>query len=198
MQGARRSPDILPRAVAAPRRQGKRGGPVQEAKRRAGRPLTAASLERAALDYLERFASSAADLRRVLLRRVKRAAERDGSDARAGAALVEAVVARLHRRGASRRMIAGQLARHGIDRDRVAAALAGLAPAGVGDPDLAAACALARRRRLGPYRAPEERASRRDKDLAALARHGFSLEIARRVLACADSAELEALARGEA
>jgi len=190
---------------------------VQEAKRRAGRPLTAASLERAALDYLERFASSAADLRRVLLRRVKRAAERDGSDARAGAALVEAVVARLtraglvddaryaeakaaslHRRGASRRMIAGQLARHGIDRDRVAAALAGLAPAGVGDPDLAAACALARRRRLGPYRAPEERASRRDKDLAALARHGFSLEIARRVLACADSAELEALARGEA
>jgi len=40
----------------------------------------------------------------------------------------------------------------------------------------------ARRRRLGPYRMPEVRAERRDKDLAALARAGFDYDTARRVI----------------
>ena len=47
---------------------------------------------------------------------------------------------------------------------------------------MAAAAALARRRRLGPFRRPGEREERRDKDLAALARVGFSYAVARRVI----------------
>src|SRR3546814_7265925 len=44
------------------------------------------------------------------------------------------------------------------------------------EPELAAAIAYARRRRLGPFRTPDARADRRDKDLAALARAGFRSE----------------------
>jgi regulatory protein len=46
---------------------------------------------------------------------------------------------------------------------------------------LAAAIALARRRGLGPYR-KKEGAAVRDKDVASLARAGFSYDIARKVV----------------
>ncbi len=184
---------------------------MAERRRPGARPLSAASLEKAALHYLERFASSAANLRRVLQRRVRRAADRDSADAANEAALIEAVIERLqragylddaryaeakaaslNRRGASRRMIAGRLAQHGVEGELIAAAL-GEVEAATGDADLAAACALARRRRLGPYRPPEKRAAHRDKDLAAFARAGFSLDLARRVLACRNPEAVEAL-----
>lgn len=185
--------------------QGRRGG---------DRPLTAAALEKAALAYLERFASSAENLRRVLRRRLRRGAP-DGANDEADEALIEAVVERLqragllddaryaeakaaslNRRGVSRRSIAGRLARQGVAGELVAAALAEVSAA-TGDADLAAACALARRRRLGPYREPGTRAAQRDKDLAAFARAGFDLDVARRILACADEEELLALNRAE-
>jgi regulatory protein len=63
-----------------------------------------------------------------------------------------------------------------VDRTTIAAALEGED----GD-EAAAARALARRRRLGPYR-PGERAPYRDKDLAALARAGFRYDVARAVV----------------
>ncbi|OKH86607.1 RecX family transcriptional regulator [Thalassospira sp. TSL5-1] len=60
------------------------------------------------------------------------------------------------------------------------------------DPNRAAAAAYARRRRLGPFRRPEQRDEKRDKDLAALARQGFSYDIALRIID-ADADELEDL-----
>ena len=49
--------------------------------------------------------------------------------------------------------------------------------------ELAAAWSTARRRRLGPYRRdPAERDARRERDLAALARSGFSREIAYQIV----------------
>ena len=66
-----------------------------------------------------------------------------------------------------------------------------------GGSELAAACALVRRRRLGPYRAEGARAEWRQKDLATLARAGFGLDLARRVLAAATAEALEAMARGD-
>ena len=187
---------------------------MQDRKRGGGQPFTAASLEKAALAYLERFASSAENLRRVLRRRLRRAAP-EGADGESGEALIEAVVGRLrragllddaryaeakaaslNRRGVSRRSIAGRLAQQGVAGELVAAALAEVSAA-TGDADLAAACALARRRRLGPYRPAAARADHRTKDLAAFARAGFDLGIARRILACADEDELLALTREE-
>jgi regulatory protein len=52
--------------------------------RKPPRPLTAASLENAAVYYLGRFASSSGNLRRVLMRKVARAA-RDGEEGQAEA-----------------------------------------------------------------------------------------------------------------
>jgi regulatory protein len=184
--------------------------------REARQPLTPAVLENAALSYLGRFASSSDNLRRVLMRKVARAA-RDGEEgqAAAGAGMVDALIARylekgllndrayaaqaassLARRGTSRFSIAGKLAQKGVDNDLVRETISALDKED-GASELAAACALVRRRRLGPYRAPGKRAEFRDKDLASLARAGFRLDVARRVLRVPDVEALERLARGE-
>jgi regulatory protein len=177
--------------------------------------ITATSLNNIALHYLERFASSAANLRRVLMRRVKRSAAHHGSDPTEDAALVEALIQRfersgllddqryaaakaasLRRRGGSRRAISCRLAQHGVAAELVAETLQAL-EAEPGGGDLAAACAFIRRRRLGAHRTatrvggPEKEMTA--KDMASLARAGFSFEIARRVLACADVEAVEAL-----
>ncbi len=94
------------------------------------------------------------------------------------AAFAAARARRLARAGKSRRAAAAHLAAKGIDAATAAAVL----PA---DPEaeLAAALILARRRRIGPFRqnAPPDAAGAR-RELAMLARAGFSAETARRAL----------------
>jgi regulatory protein len=196
-------------------REEERADSATRRRRRGPRTVTAPLLEKAALHYLERFASSSAHLKRVLMRRVARSARADGSDAAAGERLVDDIVQRylragllddaayaasqaasLRRRGASRHAIRGKLALKGIDAAQVEHALASVE--GTEGSEIAAAAALARRRRLGPYRAGATRDSHRQKDLATLARAGFSLDLARRVLAAADPDALDALVRGAA
>lgn len=177
------------------------------------KPATPERLEKSALAYLERYASSAAHLRRVLMRRVDRSARAHGTDRAEGAAHVDALIARyrsagllddarfaegrivsLRRQGASARKIKAALKVKGVADAVIDGALGDHAAragrAGAAD-DLAAALALARRRRLGPYRMAD-RAENRERDLAALGRAGFSYETARRVVAAADVDELEA------
>jgi regulatory protein len=170
--------------------------------------VTEQGLEQAALRYLERFASSGANLRRVLLRRVRRL---DPEGAEGGAKLVDTVIARLegsgllddrryaeaktaslHRRGASSRLIDAALKSRGVDPSLIRATLADQATARPGG-DLAAAAALLRRRRLGPFRVAATREAHQTKDLATLARAGFSRAVAERVLGAADVEELERL-----
>jgi regulatory protein len=180
------------------------------------KPATPERLERVALFHLERFSSSAANLRRVLMRRVQRSAQLHGTDPAAGAAAVDALIqrfvgagmlddklyaearaTRLHRRGASARKIAASLADKGIDRELIGATLdesdgeAGYSARPGGD--LAAAAALARRRRLGPYRPQEKRAEFRLKDMGTFARAGFGRSIAERVLNAEDPEALRGL-----
>jgi regulatory protein len=88
----------------------------------------------------------------------------------------EGRVASLRRRGGSARVIGAKLAAKGVARDTVAAALVSAE-----DDEMAAAHALARRKRLGPYRTGD-RAAFREKDLAAFARAGFGFAIARRIV----------------
>jgi regulatory protein len=166
-------------------------------------------LERWALHYLGRYASSAENLRRVLLRRVRRRAPEAIS---ATAGLIEALVSRyresgllddaayaaarvqsLHRRGESVRAMRARLAAKGVSAADVSEAVAVLR-ATAPDPDLAAACAFARRRRLGPFR---RAAADHARELGAFARAGFSRRVAEAVLACADTAAIDALARGD-
>ena len=131
-----------------------------------------------------------------------------GTDRAQGRALVDAVVARLrgagllddaayaetrahtlHRRGVPPRLIRHRLLQKGVDDPVVAAALETVTAA-AGEPELSAAVNLARRRRLGPFRAAA-RAANRERDLAALARAGFTFEVARRVIEAASTDELE-------
>lgn len=164
-------------------------------------------LERWALDYLGRYASSSENLRRVLFRRVRR---RLPKAAQKSAAPIDALISRyreagllddadyaagraesLNRRGDSLQSIRARLAAKGVAGSDVNDALSGLR-AVAADPDLAAACAFARRRRLGPFRRV---AADHPRELAAFARAGFSRRVAEAVLACADVEMVERLAR---
>jgi regulatory protein len=164
-------------------------------------------LERWALGYLGRYASSAENLRRVLMRRVRRHSPEAVPPARP---LIEAIITRyreagllddaayaaaratsLHRRGGSLMVIRTRLMAKGVAGEDVAGAVGGLQELG-SDPDVAAACAFARRRRLGPFRRV---AGDRARELAVFARAGFSRRVAEAVLACADEAAVATLAR---
>jgi regulatory protein len=173
-----------------------------------GRPIDPAVLEKWALGYLERFASSAENLRRVLRRRVRRRIRGDDETVRIADGLIDALVIRYRESGliddaayaagrartrlargqSLRRIVAGLMAK-GVGADDRAAALQALRETAA-DPDLAAACAFARRRRLGPFRrAPADRA----RELAAFARAGFARREAEAVLACPDPEAVAAL-----
>ena len=178
-----------------------------------GRPIDGALIERWALAYLGRFASSAENLRRVLLRRVRKRLADDRAAVAAAAATIDALVARYRatglvddaayaagrarsrlRRGQSLRSIRAGLAAKGVAAEDAAAAIDAL-KAEAGDPDIAAAIAFARRRRIGPFRRASAAVADagRDKELAAFARAGFTRAIAEAVLSCADEDAAAAL-----
>jgi len=159
------------------------------------RPVDRRSLEAAALRYLSQRGASRAQLARALKRRVERDARRREVDPDPAAEewieevlgkmegwgyLDDAKYARdkakaMRRRGASRRKIEAKLAEKGIARDLADDALEGEARGA----EREAAEALVRRRRFG--RDPE----RWQKELAALARAGFSYDVAKTVLEAA-------------
>jgi regulatory protein len=176
------------------------------------------ALRDAALTYLARYAATQAGLLRVLQRRIDRwAHQAQGSEldrdtvtaqvaaaaaaaqdvvrrlAAAGAindaAFAESKVRSLERAGRSRRAIGAHLAAKGVDPETQRHAL----PAADPDNELPAALILARRRRIGPFRAgdPPEAEGRR-RELAILARAGFPQDVAQRALAL-DPEEAETL-----
>jgi regulatory protein len=101
----------------------------------------------------------------------------------------------LHERGKPVAAIRADLRAH-VAADLVEPALATLREPGP-DPDREAALRLARRRRLGPFRPPEQRLAHRMRDLAALQRAGFGLQVARRLIEAEDGAAAAAWAAGE-
>jgi len=162
-------------------------------------------LKRSAVHYLERYASSSANLRRVLERRVLKACFDHDKDPAEYAALIDVVIdkcvssglvndhtyaetktASLRRRGGSKRKIEAQLSSKGIERQTIAEIVED-------DPEaeMQAALVFARRRRLGRYRSYSGTSKRdpliqRDKDLAAMCRAGFSFDIARQIIDAVD------------
>ncbi|HEX3538729.1 MAG TPA: RecX family transcriptional regulator [Stellaceae bacterium] len=173
--------------------------------------IDAALLERWALAYLERFASSAENLRRVLLRKARRRVGPDQNLSPETRQDIDGLLARYCttgliddaayaagrararlRRGQSLRTIRAALAAKGVGAEDAAAAIGALSET-TPDPELAAACAFARRRRLGPYRRDDSGDSDRLRELAAFARAGFSRRAATAVLACADENAIQEL-----
>ena len=172
--------------------------------KRAAAAISAASLLRAATSYVERYASSAEKLRRILQRRVAKARMLEAPVMNDVEAAIEAIVARfvasgaiddkgfaqtkaraLHRRGTSDRMMRHRLKLAGIDQETLGQAMAGLEQELGSDAaarEWQAAVALARRRRLGPFRAVGDRADHRRRDLATMARAGFDYQLAKKVI----------------
>jgi len=171
-------------------------------RRRGPRKATKSHLENSALHYLGRFASSAENLRRVLMRKVHRSAHHHGTDPDEGAALIDGLIDRyrrsgllndkayaetraadLHRRGIPLKGIRFKLKQKGLGDEDIAHAVHQLRTE-IDDVDRTAAIAFARRRRLGPYGNLDTkgRAETRDKQLATLARAGFDYETARTII----------------
>ncbi len=162
--------------------------------------LDSAGLERLAIRYVERFATSRAKLVRYLERKL---GERGWSGE--GPPAVEMLAARLvalgyiddeayaaareramARRGLGGRRIAGALAADGIDADLRARATAA-------HDRVASAIALARRRRLGPFGPPLVDAKARERAMGVFLRGGHDIGLARRILEARDEEGLEAL-----
>jgi regulatory protein len=164
---------------------------ADERKRKPRPPLDGEALERLALFYAGRYATTRAKLRSYLSRKL-----RERGWAGQGEAPVVPLVERLAGLGyvddkgfaASR---AASLSRRGYGERRVRDALAA---AGIGEEDGAEARAQARdgaweaalrfaeRRRIGPFAASEPDRAGREKAMAAMLRAGHPLEIVRRLV----------------
>jgi regulatory protein len=180
--------------------------------KRTARPITAKYLQNAATFYLERYPSTAEGLRRVLNRRVRKAEMAEAPVIDNVKQTIDAIVARfvdagviddkafaqtkarsLHRRGTSTRLTRQKLQHAGIDNETLDKAMEGLDQELDTDPrqrEWQAAVALARRRRLGPFR-QKDRVEKRDRDLAAMARGGFDYQLAKKVIDAPDPDSLD-------
>jgi regulatory protein len=163
-------------------------------------------LEAYAVSYLARFDCTAAKLRQVLLRKLgkQRSGQDDpevitshGADATPN---IERIVARflevgylnderfarglaqsLLNRGTAPRKAVERLKQRGVKAELAQGVIRELGASG--ETELSAARRLVQRKRFGWCRPDGARQERAQKDLAALARAGFSFDVARRALA---------------
>lgn len=169
-------------------------------------------LDRAGGFYLQRYDTSADNFRRILHRKLARRGVPDDVDQAELSEWVADVVAKyvalgaiddfeyalrkarnLHAKGKAQSRIKAWLRQKGVPADIAVAALQRAAE-DAPDMDLHAAVTVARRRRIGPFRRPADGepdmvdSSLRHRELAILARSGFSFSVARMVVD-ADSEE---------
>lgn len=153
-------------------------------------PLDRPALERLALRYVERFATTRGRLTDYLTRKIRergwdgepadpaaiaeRFAERGYIDDRAYG---EAKAGAMARRGLGARRVAGALHQAGVTGDDAAA----IAP-GIEERAVDAALAFARRRRIGPYADGAADRPVREKQIGAMLRAGHSPALARRIV----------------
>lgn len=164
-------------------------------------PLDSAALERLALRYVERFATTRAKLSDYLRRKIR---ERGWDGPAADPAAIAAHLAELGyvddrafgeararamaRRGLGQRRIDGALRQAGIAEDDAAA----LAP-GIADQAVAAALTFARRKRIGPFAIEPSERPVREKQLAAMVRAGHDFALARKIVAMAPGDDVDVL-----
>lgn len=178
--------------------------PSTQKKRRPPKKITKTYLENAGLYYLERYASSSENFRRVMQRKIFRSAKHHEQNAEDFYPLLDEIIERykssgllnddlycfsrvrsLYERGHSQRMIYTKLMQKGLTRDQITTAIAEyIEREGYNDQkecEYKAAEKYARKRRLGPYRIPPQ-PERYEKDIAAMARAGFSYSVTKSVL----------------
>jgi regulatory protein len=178
-------------------------------KKRSPRKITPRYLENAALYYLQRYATSAGNLRRVLTRKVDRSCQFHETAPDEFYPLIDALIARyeksgllndtvyaegrvasLRRQGKSSSAIKGKLRTKGLTAEVIQTALEsidGERPDTDISADLTAALKLARKRKIGRFNpAPEAdpllRRKQQTREMGIMARGGFSFDIARQAL----------------
>lgn len=177
------------------------------AARRAHPPLDEKWLEQAALRYAAKWETTEKGVCDALARKLAARCAQSGEDAEAMLAVIPEVAARLvargyvddrrfamqlaarlERQGRSRAYVVAKLQTKGVSEGIIEDLLSEASP----DAEEDAARRVARKRRLGPYCPdPEKRATQRDKHLGILARQGFDLDLATRIVD-ADAAPEEA------
>ena len=167
--------------------------------------------------YLKQRMTTSAHLKKLLMQRVKKAAEALATEEgksraeleREGEGWVDAVLAGLTEsgamddtayatakargvqdRGGSTRKVAAKLASKGLSQDQVREVMA-VVKEERPDAEREAIVALVRRKKLGPIRAAGERRANFQKDLGMLARAGFAFDLAKSVLSLATEEDLD-------
>ena len=182
--------------MATDSENGRRGG----RRKKPAKPLTAAALLRAAMTYLQRHPASEQRFQMVMRRKVARAHARAPGDEEAygewlieverkcrdyglldDARFAEGVARTLHRRGMGLRGIRQRLRQKGLRDPEITTAL-DILREGAGDPDLVAAVAFARKKRLGPFGPPHDDPKVYRRQMGAMARRGFGFGLVRKVL----------------
>ena len=187
----------------------------EEKKRTVKKPkkITARYLDNAAAYYLGRYASSSANLKRILMRRAQKSCAFHETPLEDAEKLIDELVERyqtagflddsryaynlilsLRNKGKSKRQILQKLYEKGVDAsiyDKTMRQVdAEIKDDTEMDTEVLAAWKLAKRRRLGPFRKPEDdRKELWQKDLGSLARAGFSYDIASHILGQEDVPE---------
>ncbi|MEP3277716.1 MAG: regulatory protein RecX [Stappiaceae bacterium] len=160
------------------------------------KPVDQSYLRKAAFAYLQRYASSTSNLKRVLMRKVRRRTQGAEFDLEQVGQDIDAVVGwcldnkllddeqfaetrlvGLQRKGSSERKIRASLQEKGVDAELVEKVLRNS-----DHDDVNAARRYAQRKRLGPFRSGK-REENTKRDLAALARAGFGFSAAKAALA---------------
>ncbi len=179
-------------------------------KKREKRPkkISKTYLENAGLFYLERYATSADNFRKVMMRKIKRSCQYHNTEEAEFVTILDDIVSRyisagllndqifargkvasLRRKGMGKRSIMAKLQEKGLSQADIAAALAEIDDENEAeDAELEAALIYVKRKKLGAYRTkePEDIQKQLQKELASLARAGFSYDIAKRALNCTD------------
>lgn len=160
------------------------------------RPITLKRLTNIALYYLGRYDSSAEQLRRVLSRRVLKEKIKGAEVPSEAEEWIEKIVSQMCRdgyvndqrfaenqvrkyqaAGKSKQFLIGKLKMAGINAEIIQNL-----PELETDSDFEAACRFVRKKKIGFFRPPEKQKECYKKDLAALARAGFSFDIAVKAL----------------
>ncbi len=194
----------------------KQNSPKSEAKKeQKKRPVTRDYLFNAGAYYLQRYASSEANFRQVMTRKIYRHDQGDVTDEDVASWLdeicekfrnvgalddniyAEGKVLSMRRAGKSGSFIRNTLRAKGVDVDLVDSALEKHEAINIGDDDWTAAVTFARRRAFGPYtryRGEEQEMSLqlRNRQMSSFARAGFSFGYARKIV---DANTVEELAQ---
>ena len=158
------------------------------------------NLEKAAYHYLKRYSSSSENLKRVLLKRVFRAQKVQPFDWDVTNNWIEEIVEKLktigiiddkefadrkavifNNQGNSKLMIRKKLENKGVEKKLIDESIKNLEKQ-ILDPDFIAAIRFLERRKMGPYRHPNNRSEYREKDLRSMARAGFAYSVAKQLL----------------